>query len=189
MKCLSCENLSISIICKKCQATLLQPFFYKRELDKGFFNYSFYGFSEIEDFITSKYYFHGDRVYNILAKLSFKKFASTFAFDEMVYSIGIDEHIRHNFSQTAILSHHLKSKYIKPIYGGLKATNIVKYAGKDLEFRQKNRRKFKTNISYKKLIIVDDLVTTGTTILEAKRALEKRGNEVLFSLTLADAKI
>lgn len=184
MKCLSCESFSFSIICKKCQETLLVPSFFKKELEPNFFNYSFYSFSEIEDLITSKYYFHGDRVFNVLAKLSFKKFAQNFVFDELVYSVGIDEHTRHEFSQTAILSRHLKSKHIKPIYNKLIATNIVKYAGKDLEFRKKNKRKFKTNLTNKKIILVDDLITTGTTILEAKKTLEKKGNEVLFSLTL-----
>lgn len=188
MKCLSCEKLSFSIICKDCQKSLLSPSFHKRELEKDFFNYSFYSFSEIEDFLTSKYYFHGDRIYNILAKLSFKKFAQNFEFDTPIYSVGIDEHTRHHFSQTAILSRHLKSKYIKPLYGKCKATNIVKYAGRDLEFRQKNKRRFKTNLSNKTIILVDDLITTGTTILEAKKTLEKRGNQILFSLTLADAK-
>jgi len=189
MKCLSCENLSFQIICKKCQDTLLKPSFHKRELENDFFNYSFYSFSEIEEFITSKYYFHGDRVFNILASLSFKKFASNFNFVETVYSIGIDEHTRHDFSQTAILSKHLKSKNILPLYNKLKATNIVKYAGHDLEFRKNNKRKFKTNLSNKRIILVDDLITTGTTILEAKKVLESQNNEVLFSLTLADARI
>lgn len=189
MKCLSCENLSYQIICKTCQQNLLTPSFHKRELEKDFYNYSFYSFSEIEEFLTSKYYFHGDRVFNILAKLSFKKFAQNFDFKEVAYSIGIDEHTRHEFSQTAILSRHLKSKNIKPLYNQLKATNIIKYAGHDLEFRKKNKRKFKTELSNKKIILVDDLITTGTTILEAKKTLEKKNNEVLFSLTLADAKI
>lgn len=189
MKCLSCENISFQIICKTCQENLLSPSFHKRELEPNFFNYSFYSFSEIEDFITSKYYPYGDRVFNILAKLSFKKFAQNFEFDELVYSIGIDEHTRHEFSQTAILSRHLKSKNIKPLYSKLLATNIVKYAGHDLEFRKNNKRKFKTELTNKKIILVDDLITTGTTILEAKKILEKRNNEVLFSLTLADAKI
>ena len=188
MKCLSCESLSYQIICKTCQQNLLTPSFHKRELEKDFYNYSFYSFSEIEDLITSKYYFHGDRVFNILAKLSFQKFAQNFEFDELVYSIGIDEHTRHEFSQTAILSRHLKSKDIKPIFNQLKATNTVKYAGHDLEYRQKNKRKFKTSLANKKIILVDDLITTGTTILEAKKTLEKKNNEVLFSLTLADAK-
>jgi len=121
--------------------------------------------------------------------LSFKKFANNFNFDTLVYSIGIDEHTQHEFSQTAILSKHLKSKYIKPLYGRCKATNIVKYAGHDLKFRKKNKRKFKTNIHNKTVILVDDLITTGTTLLEAKKCLEEKDNEVLFSLTLADAKI
>ena len=189
MKCISCENLSFQIICKKCQSSLLKPSFHKRELEENFFNYSFYSFSEIDEFITSKYYFHGDRVFNILASLSFKKFAQNFNFSETVYSIGIDEHTRHEFSQTAILSKYLKSKNIKPLYNQLIATNIVKYAGHDLEFRKKNKRKFKTNLKNKKIILVDDLITTGTTILEAKKILESKNNEVLFSLTLADAKI
>ncbi len=188
MKCLSCEEYSFSIICKECQKNLLQPSFYKRELQNGFYNYSFYSFSEIEDLITSKYYFHGDKVFNILASLCFKKFASNFQFNELVYSLGIDEHTRHNFSQTAILSKHLQSKYIKPLYNQLRATNIIKYAGHDLEYRQKNKRKFKTNLKNKKIILVDDVVTTGTTILEAKKVLEAKNNEILFSLTLADAK-
>lgn len=189
MKCLSCEQLSFQIICKKCQENLLIPSFHKRELESNFFNYSFYSFSEIEELISSKYYFYGDKIFNILASLSFKKFAQNFEFEELVYSIGIDEHTRHEFSQTAILSRHLKSKYIKPIYNQLKATNIVKYAGHDLEYRQKNKRKFKTSLTNKNIILVDDLITTGSTILEAKKSLEKKGNKILFSLTLADAKI
>ncbi len=189
MKCLLCETLSLSIICKSCQENLLSPSFHKRELEKDFFNYSFYSFSEIEDLISSKYYSHGDRVFNILAKLSFKKFAQNFEFDELIYSIGIDEHTRHDFSQTAILSRHLKSKAIKPLYSKLIATNIVKYAGHDLEFRKKNKRKFNTQLTNKNIILVDDMITTGTTILEAKKVLEKRNNKILFSLTLADAKL
>jgi len=190
MKCLSCENLSFQIICKTCQKNLLEPSFHKRELEKDFFNYSFYTLSELEDLISSKYYFHGDRVFNILAKLSFAKFGQNFNFPNQVLAIPIDDHTRHDFSHTAILAKHLKSEFITPKYNILKASNIVKYAGKDLEFRKNNPRKFKvSNIKNQTLILCDDLITTGTTILEAKKALEKQNNKVLFSLTLADAKL
>lgn len=190
MKCLTCENLSFQIICNTCQVNLLEPSFHKRELEKGFFNYSFYSLSDIEDLITSKYYFHGDRVFNILAKLSFSKFSQNFSLKEKIIAIAIDDHTRHDFSHTAILARNLKSKIITPKYNCLKATNIVKYAGKDLEFRKNNPRKFKvSNIKNRTLILCDDLITTGTTILEAKKALEKQNNKVLFSLTLADAKL
>jgi len=190
MKCITCENLSFQIICKNCQNTLLQPSFYKREIDENFYNFSFYALSEIEDLISSKYYFHGDRVFNLLAKLSFAKFAKNFNIEDNITAIPIDDHTRHEFSHTAILARHLNSQNIKAKYNHLKATNIVKYAGKDLEFRVKNKRRFKlTNFSNKKAILCDDLITTGATILEAKRVLEKQNNEVLFSLTLADAKL
>ncbi|MAD42983.1 MAG: phosphoribosyltransferase [Arcobacter sp.] len=190
MKCLTCENISFQIICKTCQKNLLEPSFHKRELEKDFYNYSFYALSDIEDLISSKYYFHGDRVFNILAKLSFAKFSQNFSFDDKIKAIAIDDHTRHDFSHTAILAKHLKSKIITPKYNCLKATNIVKYAGKDLEFRKNNPRKFNvSNIKNQNLILCDDLITTGTTILEAKKALEKQNNKVLFSLTLADAKL
>jgi competence protein ComFC len=190
MICLTCKNLSFQIICKDCQNNLLIPSFHKREIEDGFFNYSFYTLSELEDLILSKYYFHGDRVFNILAKLSFAKFAQSFDFTSQVLAIPIDDHTRHNFSHTAILAKHLKSQNITPKYNCLKATNIVKYAGKDLEFRQKNPRKFKvSSISNQMTILCDDIITSGATIIQAKKALEKKNNEVLFSLTLADAKL
>jgi competence protein ComFC len=59
-----------------------------------------------------------------------------------------------------------------------------------LEFRQKNKRNFyysgKNNI---KVILVDDLITTGETILQAKKVLEKNNCEILFALTLSDARV
>lgn len=190
MLCLTCKNLSFEIICKDCQKNLLTPSFHKRELDDGFFNYSFYSLSELEDLLNSKYHFFGDRVFNILAKLSFEKFAQNFSFPSKILAIPIDDHTRHDFSHTAILAKHLKSDIITPKYNTLKATNIVKYAGKDLEFRLKNPRKFKvTKLSNQVTILCDDLITTGATINQAKKALEKENNQVLFSLTLADAKL
>lgn len=191
MLCLTCKTLSFKIICKKCQENFLDTSFNTREISPDFYNYSFYSLSEIENLINSKYYFYGDKVFNILAKLSFEKFGKNFNFTQEVIAIPIDDHTRHDFSQTAILVKHLKSKFIKPKYNHLKATNIVKYAGKDLEYRQKNPRKFKIpkTLRNEKIILCDDIITTGTTILEAKKILEKQNNEVLFSLTLADAKL
>jgi len=185
MKCISCDKLSLKIICKACQTTLLKPSFYKKELEKDFFVYSFYDYKDLEDLIQSKYHFYGDRVFNTLANLSFKKFASNFKFNHTILALPIDEHTRHNFSQTAILAKYLKSRFIKPVFNTLKASNIVKYAGKNLEFRQKNPRKFIYNgVKNCDVILVDDVLTTGTTILEAKKVLKKYKVNVLFALTL-----
>jgi len=189
MRCISCENWSFSIICKTCQTNLLQPTFNKRQLDDDFFVYSFYSYEELQDLINTKYEFYGDKVFNILANLSFAKFASEFKYDEKVISIPVDDHTRHEFSQSAVLARHTKSSHIKPVYSTLKATNKVKYAGRGLEFRQKNPRRFQySGKSDRKVILVDDLVTTGLTLLEARKTLAKNRCETLFALTLCDAK-
>ncbi len=190
MRCISCESLSWYIICKECQNNLLQPIFKKRTLQNTFDIYSFYEYDDIKKLINTKYQFHGDRVFKILAKLAFKKFASNFNFPNEVFAIPIDDHTRHNFSQSAILTKHLKSKNIKPIYNTLKATNIVKFAGKDLEFRKANKRDFMySGTKNVQVILIDDLVTTGLTMLEARQILEDNGCEVLFGLTLSDARV
>ena len=140
---------------------------------------------------------HQERKYLLIASMlheigtiPLKDGLANFVFEKEVFAIPIDDHTRHDFSHTAILAKHLKSQFITPKYNCLKATNIVKYAGKDLEFRQKNPRHFKLiNISNQMTILCDDLITTGATIKQAKKALEKKNNEVLFSLTLADAKL
>jgi len=189
MRCISCENLSWQIICKNCQDNLLVPHFHKRELENEFFVYSFYGYEDIKKLINAKYEFYGDKIFNILGNLAFKKFSLNFNFNEKIVAIPIDDHTRHEFSQSAILAKHLKTEFIKPQYATLRATNIIKYAGKGLDFRQQNQRDFKYSGKQNlKVILVDDLVTTGLTLLEAKKKLENNDCEVLFALTLSDAK-
>ena len=188
MRCLSCESLSFKAICKKCQTNLLEPSLYKRELEDDFVVYSFYKIEEIKELVNAKYYFYGDRVFKILGKLAFKKFALNFEYPYTITAIPIDDRIKENFSHTAILTHALQSKKIKPQYNTLHAKNNIKYAGKPLEFRKTNKRDFiysgKNNLE---VILIDDIITSGCTILEAKEVLEKNGCTVLFALALSDA--
>jgi len=188
MRCITCHSFSLRIICKKCQVNLLTPAFYKREVAKDFYVYSFYKFAEVKELLNTKYEFYGDRVYSVLASLSFAKFAHNFEYLNNVYAVSIDDHTRHQFSQTAILTRSLKSKNIIPVFNSLKATNKVKYAGKSRAFRERNKRKFVyKGLQNIQVILVDDLVTTGCTILEAKEILEKNNCEVLFALSISDA--
>ena len=44
------------------------------------------------------------------------------------------------------------------------------------------------NITHKKIILFDDLITTGLTLKEAQKLLAEKGAEVLMAFVLSDAK-
>jgi len=189
MKCISCSAISLKTICNRCLSTLLKPTISKRTLSSGLKVYSFYPYSQIENFIKTKHTYHGAKIYDILAKNSFEHFAKDFKYKDKIYALPIDDKVKEDYAHTAILAKSLKSKYIKPIYGKLRAKNSVSYSTKSLEFRLKNPRDF--NYTFKsdiEAILVDDVITTGTTLSEAYTILKKRGIKVLFALTLADAR-
>lgn len=188
MKCLICDNISIPIICKTCQRDYLQPSITKTQLITNFFVYSFYDYEEIKELIYTKYDPIGSQIYSILAKNSFYKFAKSFNIDERVYAIGLDDNSNKGYSHSAILTKSLKSKSIYPIYNTLRAKNNIKFANKDYTFRLTNPRNFTYqkplfhNVS--KVILVDDIITSGLTILEAKDTMVRENIDVLFALTL-----
>jgi competence protein ComFC len=182
MYCIICGNFSFEIICKKCQKNLLTSILKKQDNI-----ISFYDYENIEFLLKYKYHPFGSRVFEILAKNSFKKFSEVYK--EKIISLSIDDKIKKGYSHTAILNHSLKSKYITPYYKKLLAKNNVQYAGKSLKFRLENPRNFeykgKKNIN---VILVDDVVTTGTTLKEAKEVLANYGVKVEFCLVLVDKR-
>jgi competence protein ComFC len=189
MKCIICQNYSFKHICKTCQNRFLTPHLITRILPDGFKIYSFYHYSDIEDLIKTKHTHIGAAVYTILAEIAFRRFANEFSFPNRVYALAIDDHVQRGYSHTAILTKALKSKNIVPVYSSLRANNHVTYSAKSLEYRLQNPRDF--NYSFKSkidAILVDDIVTSSTTLNEAKNKLLKYSVEPLFALTLADAR-
>jgi len=182
MFCLTCNSFSFEIICKKCQKNLLTPTIQKRDDI-----ISFYSYEEIENLLKYKYHPFGSRIFEILAKNSFLEFSKVYK--EKIYSISIDDKTKKGYSHTAILNHSLKSNYITPLYKKLLSTNNITYAGKSLEYRKNNPRKFKY-LGKKdiEVILVDDVVTTGTTINEAKKVLSEYGVKVAFCMVLVDKR-
>jgi len=182
-----CENLSLSHICKPCQNNLLQPSLYKRELLGGIAVFSFYKYSEIKELLHTKHTDVGYYIYTILAKLAFKTFAEHFHTQEHYSAIAIDYTAKSGYSHTAILNKHLGSYNIKPLFNILRAQNDVSYSGKSKSFREQNKRDFRcSTIEAKKIILVDDIITTGTTMQEAIRTIGR--SKVAFCLCLADAR-
>ncbi len=189
MRCLLCLNLSLQLICKKCQNIYCKPNRTTRELPDGFKIYSFYKYKEIKELLKTKHTHVGAGVYEILAKNSFAYFKKEFLFSEEVLAVAIDDFPQSGYSHTAILANALKSKNIKIRFGALRAKNRVNYSGKTLEYRLNNPRDFVyTPGNLKNVILIDDIVTTTTTIFQAKEAVLKTGSIPLFGLTLADAR-
>ena len=190
MKCILCENYSLTHICNSCKTNFLQPSLYKRELSNGITVISFYKYTEIKELLFTKHTDIGFYVYNTLAKISLQKFAEEFHTKEKYVSIAIDDTIKSGYSHTAILNKHLKSYNIKPLFAKLRAQNPVSYSGKSRSFRVTNPRDFTLKkFRQKNVILVDDIVTTGTTLTEAIRVLQRQKKEISFCLTLTDVSI
>ncbi|MEA3227600.1 MAG: phosphoribosyltransferase family protein [Campylobacterota bacterium] len=190
MRCLLCESFSLSHICSSCQTLYLTPKIYKRKIDNSIDVISFYRYVEIKELLHTKHTDLGYYIYSILAKNSFKKFAQNFQYNQTISSIGIDDNIKSGYSHTAILNRSLKSSFIEPKFNRLRADNPVSYSGQNREFRVSNPRKFRFHGSTKEsIVLVDDIITTGSTLSQAIRTLNKEQKEVLFCLTLADASL
>ena len=190
MRCLSCHKLSISTFCETCQNNLLKPSVTKRTFG-SLEVYSFFNYQHIEDLLLTKHTPQGYQLYRALARLSFRPFIKKFIENDPreVYVVGIDENVKSGYSHVALLTHEMRHKYVHIEHAKLMATNSVNYSGKTLQFRLENSREFE----YKgkkdiEVILVDDIVTTGTTLKEATETLKLNGVDVLFALTLATVR-
>ncbi len=191
MRCIICGNWSFSIICKECKEEFLKPNITKRKVG-SLEVVSLFDYFQIADLVQTKYSPIGYRVYKFFAKEYIREFLVSYIKEaniDNLYLIAVDENIKRGYSNTSIMIHYASTREIKPLHGVLKAKNRVSYAGKSLEFRLKNPKDFsysgKKNID---AILVDDLITTGTTLSQAYNEVIKHGVNVHFALTLANAK-
>jgi competence protein ComFC len=152
---------------------------------------SFFKYSTLETLLHSKHKPEGHRIYKALANMTMKPFIEAFAEndDGDVYIVGIDEYVKSGYAHVALLTRAMKTKTSIPQYSVLLSQNRVNYSGKSLQFRLEHPREFiykgKKNVD---VILVDDIITTGITLQEAQKVLLAHGVNVLFALTLADAK-
>lgn len=189
MRCVLCECWSFQILCRACRENFLAPSHATRLLAKDLPVHSFYVFEDVEPLIHTKHTPIGGPVFRMMAKNAFIPFLDSAELPEQVHAIPIDDHVRHHYAHTAVLANTVEKYGITPGYGTLLAKSRIPYAGKPLQFRLANPRRFrytgKKNIH---AILIDDVVTTGSTLLEARDMLVPLGVNVLFALVLADVE-
>ncbi len=172
---------------------------------EGFSVFYYYGYSEIRELILSKHHEYGAAVLARIASLSLAKFPlhlrreisanpqnyeafktdGAFKFN----AVPLDDDVRSGYSHTAILARALKSELVEPKFHCLRAQNRVKYTGQSLEFRLKHKRNFKILTPPKfPVILVDDIITSGLSMLQARESLIDGGFMPVCGLVLANAK-
>jgi competence protein ComFC len=164
----------------------------RQRTERGLKVYSFFRYQHIQDLLLTKHTPQGFKVYKALAKLSLKPFIENFMkhSDSKVYILGIDEDVKSGYSHVALLTHEMRHKNVHILHGKLMAKNSVNYSGKSFQYRVENPRKFDySGVNKIEVILIDDIITTGTTLNEAKEVLEKQAVKVLFALTLADVEV
>ncbi len=190
MRCLSCHVLSAQIICSSCEEEILKPTPSRRKVG-SLEVVSLFRYSSIEQLLLTKHTPVGFRLYKYFSKQFVRPFLEQFAenIDEPVSLISIDERVKGGYSHTAVLSHYVKHPKLSLSHAVLMAQNSISYAGRSLQYRLDNPRDFiYTGKGDKEVILIDDIITTGVTLQEADQVLQKSGVEVLFALTLADAR-
>lgn len=189
MRCYLCHCLSLCAFCKRCKKKLLKPHLKERYLGE-LKVISFYPYEEISSLLHTKHTPKGYRIYKALGALTLRPFMEAFGrfSTSQVTLLGIDEHIFHGYSHVALLTHSVqKNRCVVVKHSCLLSQNRVTYAGKNLQFRRDNPRDFIYNGACDiDAILVDDIVTTGTTLKEAEKCLRQKGVNLLFALTLAD---
>ena len=190
MRCLGCGRFCLRLLCATCQ-NILSSYTLKSRLVDELEVFYFYAYSEISALLGTKHKLCGSGVFKALCQLSISRFAQSFYLPDvpLIHAIALDDNVKSGYSHSAIIAKALKNAQISPLPNALKAMSEVKYAGKSLEYRQKNPRNFKLLKPLKApVILVDDIITTGLSMKEAKECVENDGGEVLFGTVLADAR-
>lgn len=188
MRCQLCLNISWQPLCKNCLATILRPTPNKRVLEDGLVVYSAYSYKDIKNLLHTKHTYYGAKIFAVLTKHALLPLIKTFICKD-VYSIPVDDHVRSGYSHSAVIARELR-EYLQPMYKILRAKNRIRYSGKKLLVRKKEKRNFiltcKENID---VVLIDDIVTTGATLKEAHLRCKEKNIRVAFAITLADSNL
>lgn len=198
MYCVTCQKLSFHILCKNC----LQNLWYiesKRELNNGLKVFSSYALSELKELVYSKNNVIGSRILGRLGSFGVAKFFNTnpsltFEKKDSIKKTCAVVCVRNKligaYSHSAILARCFKKFGFKIFYNALIAQNEITFTHLSREQRLSSSRDFHFKLSekFEFIILVDDIITTGETLLQASETIKKHSKIPLFAWTLCDSR-
>lgn len=191
MKCLLCERLCFRVLCAKCLDSI--PMYPSLREVCGVRVYCFFLYDDVDFLMRTKYYAIGSRILPLLARSAaiafFTKIPKEIDFG-ILHLVGVDDYVRSLYSHTGIIIREFAKASkgrMRPIYGQLKAKNPISYAGKSLEYRQRHKRNLIFTAKERNIVIVDDIITTGTSLYEAIQVCQNAGANVRFCIALCNA--
>lgn len=198
MYCVICLRLNFFIICQKCLDSLWH-IKSTRELNNGLKVFSSLAFSELKMLLYTKDNIIGSRIFKRLGSYGVKQFFHTHTdlLDLSRQQVAIicvrNKHVG-AYSHSAILARCFKKFGFQVFYNALITGNDIRFMRLTLQERKNISREFTFKLSCLKekemsaVILVDDVITTGQTLLEASNLIESNAIKVLCAWTLCDAR-
>jgi competence protein ComFC len=194
-KCAGCREirtLNYYGFCVECEKKII---FYKSSENKHWHILKYEGpvKTAICDFKFRGLFYHGRKFARLAAV--FIEENKVPAFDVIIpVPLNLKKEFKRGFNQSAVISSHLARILKKKMLQGvlLKVRNTVPQTNLNGKERQQNIRgsfniRKKQLIEKKKILLVDDVYTTGATTDEARKILKQNGAKQVIVLTIARA--
>lgn len=183
-ECLFCGKENEGSICKKCKSNIFVRSESKTQLDNKLFYLSIYknNGEKLIEFIKNRKYF--SLIPYLIEESSILLDKEEFDFITCVPSLNFFSYIpEHLEILSKELSKKKKCKYLE-LLTKIKKTKSQVFLS--IEERKVNpieafsiRRDYKNLIKGKRILIIDDVYTTGSTLMECEKVLEKNGGKIL----------
>ncbi|SQC36263.1 HP1473-transformation associated protein [Helicobacter fennelliae] len=123
MKCLICARFCLGVLCEGClDSIVLTP---RKRVVSGVTIYTFFAYEDIDFLLSSKYYAIGSRIFTHLSRIASAYFFRQKTDFSGIYGVGIDDYVRSFYSHTGVILKHFCQSGIRPIYGQLRAQNVI----------------------------------------------------------------
>ncbi len=194
MYCSMCGKLRWHIICKDCLKHL-EYIDSKRVLDNGMKVFSSFALSELKLLLASKNNIIGSRIFKRLGIYGisnfFERYKDLAALNhQKIAVLSIRNKTIGMYSHSAILAQCFRAYGFKVFHNALIIGNDSHFSHLKRKERQELGRSFHFHFKhdYLAMILVDDIITTGQTLLEASNIIMQNSYTPLFAWTLCDSR-